>query len=522
MSRTGRGLAVLVLLAALFGVVRPGGAFNNSAGTWDTLSCTNATSGHCGGFNMASLAKVSKAAGSEPTAFIVARNDKLIVEWYANATSNTLFGVASMTKGTIGAISMAYGIGKCGINATPSGTDAGPYLNEYDSSGRRFPWLPIGSLGTHTSCIDDAEECSDQFDNDCVDPHSALPATDWEYKFWFAAGRKDGFHQALSATPLTCQAWDYNPTSNTATNRRNASWCAGRLRGSCNYYSNPGLALMEAAVARACKDHDVTGSDFSLALDSITHAIDLNQSDKHDENTFHYERETQTAGGVTMTLPNDWGGSSWTGRAAAKLMRHFLRLGYYKGGASVIPPAAVQQATRGLGYSGAPKTAIGLYELIDSSFGHDAPPARSGPNARVAWGAGQNVAMFDPERDLIVVRLGGTGQYDPVGAFGEVYSALDHTPPRCTIASGGGVLTVCARSVDGSSLSGTATVWKEVSGASAPVRVASPASGGACPIDGTNGTSYTYATTSPGLYYAECKVDLAGSPVATYSLPVTH
>src|SRR3954464_13066603 len=88
------------------GVVGQAKAFNNATGRWDTLSCTNVPSGHCGGFNMAALAKVDKGAGGEPPAFIVARNDKLIVEWYANqATSHRLFGVASMTKGTVGVMS---------------------------------------------------------------------------------------------------------------------------------------------------------------------------------------------------------------------------------------------------------------------------------------------------------------------------------------------------------------------------------------------------------------------------------
>src|SRR5690349_13081892 len=107
MSRRQWGLAAIVLLAMPFGVVMPAKAFDNSTGTWDTLGCTDAASGHCGGFNMALLAKVDKGAGGEPTAFIVARNDKLIIEWYANANADTVLGVASMTKGTIGAISMA-------------------------------------------------------------------------------------------------------------------------------------------------------------------------------------------------------------------------------------------------------------------------------------------------------------------------------------------------------------------------------------------------------------------------------
>ena len=57
-----------------------------------------------------------------------------------------------MTKGTIGVMSMAYGISQCGINARPGGTDAGPYLNEYDNANGRFPSIPIGSLGTRQGC----------------------------------------------------------------------------------------------------------------------------------------------------------------------------------------------------------------------------------------------------------------------------------------------------------------------------------------------------------------------------------
>jgi hypothetical protein len=515
--------AAVVLLVACCGVIEQANAFNNATGRWDTLSCTNATSGHCGGFNMAALAKVNKGAGGEPAAFIVARNDKLIVEWYANqATSRRLFGVASMTKGTIGVMSMAYGISQCGINARPGGTDAGPYLNEYDNANGRFPSIPIGSLGTRTSCIDDAEECADEFNTKCVTPHSALPKTDWEYKFWYADGQKDGYHQALSDTPLTCQAWDYDPNTNKASNRRNAPWCTGRPRGSCDYYSNPALALMEAAIARNCEQKGAAGPDFAQTLDRMMAGIGFNHDAEPDEDTYRYTTQTQAAGKVTMTLPNDWGGSEWTGRSAAKLMRYFLRLGHYNGSTATISPAAVQEATRALGYPGVPTNAISLYELTDPDFGHDKPPARSGPNARVAWGAGQNVAMFDPERDLIVVRVGGTGEYDPVGAFGEVYAALDHTPPLCAITSAGDSLTVCAKSVDGSALGGTATIWREVPNASGPAEVASPTSGGACPIGGATGISYTAKVSSPGLYYAECKVDSSDSPVSTYSLPVQH
>ena len=53
------------------------GLQQTATGRWDYTfsSCTNATSGHCGGFNMAALAKINKGAGGEPAAFIVARND---------------------------------------------------------------------------------------------------------------------------------------------------------------------------------------------------------------------------------------------------------------------------------------------------------------------------------------------------------------------------------------------------------------------------------------------------------------
>ena len=56
--------------------------------------------------NMAALAKVNKGAGGEPAAFIVARNDKLIVEWYANqATSGSVgtgFGIMVWPGGISG------------------------------------------------------------------------------------------------------------------------------------------------------------------------------------------------------------------------------------------------------------------------------------------------------------------------------------------------------------------------------------------------------------------------------------
>ena len=201
------GFAAAVLLAACCGVIEQANAFNNATGRWDTLSCTNATSGHCGGFKMAALAKVNKGAGGEPAAFIVARNDKLIVEWYTNqATSRRLFGVASMTKGTIGV--MKYGLRYQPVrDQCQAGRHRCRTLPErvrqrqrpVPVHSHRIPW-------SRTTHIDDAEECADEFNTKCVTPHSALPKTDWEYKLWYADGQKDGYHQALSDTPLTCQA----------------------------------------------------------------------------------------------------------------------------------------------------------------------------------------------------------------------------------------------------------------------------------------------------------------------------
>ena len=155
-------------------------------------------------------------------------------------------------------------------------------------------------------------------------------------------------------------------------------------------------ALMEAAIARSCEQKGVAGPDFAQTLDRVMAGIGFNHDAEPDEDTYRYTTQTQAADKVTMTLPNDWGGSEWTGRSAAKLMRYFLRLGHYNGSTATVSAAAVQEATRALGYPGVPTNAISLYELTDPEFGHDKPPARSGPNARVAWGAGQNVAMSTP------------------------------------------------------------------------------------------------------------------------------
>ena len=57
--------AAAMLLAASWGMTKQAEAFNNATGRWDTLGCTNATSGHCGGFNMAELAKVRRVVANQ-------------------------------------------------------------------------------------------------------------------------------------------------------------------------------------------------------------------------------------------------------------------------------------------------------------------------------------------------------------------------------------------------------------------------------------------------------------------------
>jgi CubicO group peptidase (beta-lactamase class C family) len=310
------------------------------------------------GLDAAALERWKDAlVASGTTGLLVARRGSVAYEWYApDWGPDKPHGTASLAKALIGGMSLLLA---CSDGLISPDDLASKYIPQWRNHPLKSK-ITIRQLATHTSGIEDAEQDSIA--------HEQLPG--WKGAFW--KRDPDPFSIALTQAPVI-----FEP-------------------GTQNAYSNPGMAALSYAITAGLRGGDIR----TLLKTRIFDPLGIPESAW----SIGYGRGYEWNG---LTLYANWGGASFTPRAAARVGQLMLQQGSWNG-AELIRPTAVRQAVE---YAGMPKP----------SRAHDAFAPGSGlawyTNADGVWpdvprdaiagaGAGHQVLFIIPSLELVVVRNG--------------------------------------------------------------------------------------------------------------------
>jgi CubicO group peptidase (beta-lactamase class C family) len=286
---------------------------------------------------------------------LVARNDRIVLEWYAPENGPTKrHGTASLAKALVGGLSLAVAITDGQISLDDP---ASKFVPEW-KNGAQKSRIKIRHLGSHTSGVEDAE--ADKL------PHDKL--TGWKGDFWKRLPvPNDPFTTARDKAPII-----FEP-------------------GEKLSYSNPGIALLTYAVTAAIQDgphKDVR----SLLRERVMRPIDVPDA------------EWSCGYGQTFTvndlpLVGSWGGGNYSARAAATIGRLLLREGDWDG-KRLLSRDAVRLTTGSAGLPGD----------CGMGFWTNAAGRYPGLPRDAYWGAGagDQLLLVVPSLNLIMVRNGQT------------------------------------------------------------------------------------------------------------------
>ena len=313
-------------------------------------------------------------AKHKTTSILVIRNDKVILEWYANGWDlNKQHGTASLAKALVGGMSLVLALndGKMKVDDLVC-----KYIPEWKNYPQKSK-ITIRELATHTSGVEDAE-LSDQDIADArargieiKDQHMDIPG--WKGKFW--RKEPDPFTISRDQAPVA-----FEP-------------------GTSYQYSNPGMAILSYAVTasyRGTRYKDIR----KLLHDRIYQPIGI----KDDEWQIGYGKTYEVDG---LGLVANWGGGSFTPRAVARIGRLMLNKGNWDGN-QLIDSSWVKQMVK---YAGmpispgaekelSPASGLAWYTNFDGVWSH-APR-----DLFLGSGAGNQTLIVIPSMNLIVVRNG--------------------------------------------------------------------------------------------------------------------
>jgi len=296
-----------------------------------------------------------RLAAANTKAFLVVRNDRVILEWYAQDHSATAkHYTASMAKAIVGGLSVAVAVTDRRLALDDHVSD---YVPQWKSDPRKSR-ITIRQLGSHTSGLDDAE--ADNL------PHDKL--TGWKGNFWKRLEPPDDpFSIARDTTPVLSEP------------------------GEKFQYSNPGIAMLTYALTAALRGspaHDAR----TLLRDRVMRPIGVSDEDW----TIGYAATTTVDG---LPLVASWGGGSYTARAVARVGRLMLRQGDWDG-TRILDKDAVRQVTTDAGTPG--HGGIGWWSNAEGKYPQLPRDAFWGS------GAGHQVVLAIPSLNLIAVRNGGS------------------------------------------------------------------------------------------------------------------
>ena len=328
------------------------------------------------GLDPARLAAWQRAlAAHGTTGLLVIRRGRIALEWYASAwNADRPHGTASMAKALVGGMSLAAAMSEGRISPDDL---ASKYIAGWAADPLRSK-ITIRQLATHTSGIEDAEQ-------DDI-PHDQLPG--WKGDFWKRT--PDPFSIAVRQAPVL-----FEP-------------------GTQNAYSNPGMAALSYAITASLKGGDVR----ALLKEHVYDPVGLPESAW----SIGYGRAYEVDG---LRLYANWGGASFTPRAAARIGQLMMLEGQWNG-RELIRRDVVRKVLTDQGMphpersstNPAPASGLAWYTNADGIW--PAAPRDTFAGA----GAQHQVIVVVPSLDLIVVRNGDALGDTKPGFWGPVYELL--------------------------------------------------------------------------------------------------
>jgi CubicO group peptidase (beta-lactamase class C family) len=312
-------------------------------------------------------------AGKGTTGLLVVRRGATALEWYADGwNADRPHGTASMAKALVGGTSLLVAMSDGVISPDDLASKYIPGWKDDPCKAR----ITIRHLATHTSGIEDAEQ-------DGL-PHDKLPG--WKGAFW--RREPDPFSIAVRQAPCV-----FTPGTKYA-------------------YSNPGMAALSYAITASVKGGDVR----TLLKSRVFDPLGLGEKSW----SIGYGRAYDVDG---LFLWANWGGGSFTARAAARIGQWMMYGGEWQG-RQLVKRAAVKLATT---YAGMPKPdrsedafapGSGLAWYTNEDGVWPAVPR----DAIAGAGAQHQVIVIIPSLDLVVARNGdslsgagrGVGFWTPV------------------------------------------------------------------------------------------------------------
>lgn len=297
----------------------------------------------------------NRLAAANSKAFLVVRNDRVILEWYAPDHSATArHYTASMAKAIVGGVSIAVALTDRRLTLDDP---VSKYVPQWKQDPRKSR-ITIRQLGSHTSGLEDAE--ADDL------PHDKL--TGWKGDFWKRLEPpRDPFTIARDTVPVLSEP------------------------GETFQYSNPGIAMLTYALTAALRGSPARDVR-TLLRDRVMRPIGVSD----EEWTIGYGA-TYTVDGLPLVAA--WGGGNYTARAVARLGRLMLRQGDWDGTA-ILSRDAVRQITTDAGTPG--HGAIGWWSNAEGKY------PRLPRDAFWGSGAGHQVVLVIPSLNLIAVRNGAS------------------------------------------------------------------------------------------------------------------
>ena len=313
------------------------------------------------GFDPARLDAFQKDAAAHNTrALLIARNGKIVLEWYAaGAGPDVRQGTASLAKALIGGMSLLVAMNDGRIQPDDLASKFIPRWKNDLRKGR----ITIRQLATHTSGIADAEQ------DDM--PHDRLPG--WKGAFWLR--KPDPISIALDQAPAV-----FEP-------------------GTANAYSNPGMASLAYAVTSSLRG--APESDIRTLLQRRIFAP-LGIGDEAWR--ISYDEVYELDG---LHVYANWGGAAFTPRATARIGQLMLQKGMWEGRQllqrkwveTVTSPAGMPKPSRAQDLG--PGSGLCWYTNRDGIWSQVPRDAFAGA------GANQQAMLVVPSLNLVVVRNGG-------------------------------------------------------------------------------------------------------------------
>ncbi len=332
-------------------------------------------------------------AAHKTTSILIARNDKIILEWYADGWNPaSQHYTASLAKSLVGGMSLALALNDGRLHVDDSVWKFIPRWKDDPQKSR----ITIRELATHSSGIQDAELTEKDILEakakglEIKDRHMDIPG--WKGDFW----RKDPdpFTISRDLAPVV-----FSP-------------------GTSYHYSNTGMAMLAYAVTASYR-----GSEYkdirTLLRERLMEPIGIND----DEWEIGYGQTYSVDG---LELVANWGGGSFTPRAVARIGRLMLHKGNWSG-KQLIDSIWVERIVENAGTPLPPREVKNLSPACGLAWynNFDGVWSRAPRDLFLGAGAGNQTLMVIPSLGIVVVR-NGEDMYDPEKGEGFNYGVVKY------------------------------------------------------------------------------------------------